>query len=284
MDEERDENIHFRMIPDGEAEDNVIPAQADELRIEKLGQRMTLITILIPVLIVVILGIAYLDIKRRVIHTEDTGAETVQHLSEELESRFSSLSLNQAHLQEALAKVQDQTNQSLAKAQVDLKKLDENLDKTRKSMVSQKELQTTSNKLSQNLDNLARSTEDIKTQVAVLDQSLPARLDQIEQRATDLGKSLAELKKAFAQIEKNKIDKATLDLALKLEILKTKQAFNVQLEKIQTQIDSLRPKATNRSSKQPAASQPPAVPKTPQVNGAPGSSDSGKLQEQTIEK
>lgn len=284
MNEERDEDVHFRMIPDEEADDNIIPAQADELRIEKLNQRMTLISILIPVLIVVILGIAYLDIKRRVIHTEDTGAETVQHLSDELESRFSNLSLSQAHLQEALAKVQDQTNQSLAKAQVNLKKLDENLDKTRKSMVSQKELQTTSNKLSQNLDNLARSTEDIKTQVDVLDQSLPARLDQIEQHATDLSNRLAELKKALAQIEKNKIDKAALDLALRLEILKTKQAFDVQLEKIQAQIESLKPKATNRSSKQPASSRPPAVPRTPQLNGAPGTSDSGKLQEQTIEK
>jgi methyl-accepting chemotaxis protein len=282
MDDERDEDVHFRMIPDEETEDNVIPAQADELRIEKLSQRMTLISILIPVLIVVILGIAYLDIKRRVIHTEDTGAETVQHLSEELESRFSSLSLSQAHLQEALAKVQEQTNQSLAKAQVNLKKLDESLDKIRKSMVSQKELQTASHKLSQNLDNLARSTEDIKTQVDVLDQSLPSRLDQIDQHATELSNSLAEFKKALADIEKNKIDKAALDLALKLEILKTKRAFDVQLEKIQAQIEALKPKSTNRSSKQPTSSRPPAVPKTPQVNGAPGPSDTGKLQEQTI--
>ena len=284
MDEERDEDVHFRMIPDDETEDNVIPAQADELRIEKLNQRMTLITILIPVLIVVILGIAYLDIKRRVIHTEDTGAETVQHLSDELESRFSSLSLSQAHLQEALAKVQEQTNQSLAKAQVNLKKLDESLDKIRKSMVSQKELQTASHKLSRNLENLARSTEDIKTQVDVLDQSLPSRLDQIDQHATDLGNRLAEFKKALADIEKNKIDKAALDLALKLEMLKTKRAFDIQLEKIQAQIESLRPKSTKRSSKPPASSRSPATPQTPQMNSTPGSSDSGRLQEQTIDK
>jgi chromosome segregation ATPase len=284
MDEERDEDVHFRMIPDDETEDNVIPAQADELRIEKLNQRMTLITILIPVLIVVILGIAYLDIKRRVIHTEDTGAETVQHLSDELESRFSSLSLSQAHLQEALAKVQEQTNQSLAKAQVNLKKLDESLDKIRKSMVSQKELQTASHKLSRNLENLARSTEDIKTQVDVLDQSLPSRLDQIDQHATDLGNRLAEFKKALADIDKNKIDKAALDLALKLEMLKTKRAFDIQLEKIQAQIESLRPKSTKRSSKPPASSRSPATPQTPQMNSTPGSSDSGRLQEQTIDK
>jgi chromosome segregation ATPase len=284
MDEERDEDVHFRMIPDDETEDNVIPAQADELRIERLNQRMTLITILIPVLIVVILGIAYLDIKRRVIHTEDTGAETVQHLSDELESRFSSLSLSQAHLQEALAKVQEQTNQSLAKAQVNLKKLDESLDKIRKSMVSQKELQTASHKLSRNLENLARSTEDIKTQVDVLDQSLPSRLDQIDQHATDLGNRLAEFKKALADIEKNKIDKAALDLALKLEMLKTKRAFDIQLEKIQAQIESLRPKSTKRSSKPPASSRSPATPQTPQMNSTPGSSDSGRLQEQTIDK
>ena len=178
MNEEHDEDVHFRMIPDDEAEENVIPAQVDELRIERLNQRMTLISILIPVLIVVILGIAYLDIKRRVIHTEDTGAETAQHLSQDLESRFSSLSLNQAHLEETLARVQDQTNQSLAKAQVNLKKLNAALDQTRKTMASQKELQATSRKMDQGLANVARSTDEIKAQVDQL-KALPLLMNSI---------------------------------------------------------------------------------------------------------
>jgi len=284
MDEERDENVHFRMIPDDEAEDNVIPAQVDELRIERLNQRMTLISILIPVLIVVILGIAYLDIKRRVIHTEDTGAQTVQHLSEDLESRFSSLSLSQAHLEEALAKMQDQTNQSLAKAQVNLKKMEDALDQTRKAMVSQKDLQAVSHKTNQGLANVARSVDEIKVQVDQINQSLSSRLGQLDQRMAELDTKLLEFREKLSSIENSKIDKAAMDLALKLEILKTKRAFEVQIEELRAQIMSLRQTSVKPSQKQPVSSQSPAASKSSLMKEPPGSTDSGKLQEQTIDR
>jgi DNA repair exonuclease SbcCD ATPase subunit len=276
MNEERDENVHFRMIPDEEAEDSVIPAQADELRIERLSQRMTLISILIPVLIVVILGIAYLDIKRRVIRTEDTGAETVQHLSEDLESRFSSLSLSQAHLEEALAKVQNQTDRSLAKAQVNLKKANDGLDQVRAAMVSQKDLKAAAQKMDRGLANVARSTDEIKAQVDLLNQSLPSRLGQLDQRMEELDTRLTKLHKKLSSLEDSKIDKAAMDLALKLEILKTKRAFEAQLEELRAQLQALR-KGAGSPSPKPTSN-------VPQVKSPSGSATPGKLQEQTIDK
>jgi Tfp pilus assembly protein PilE len=284
MDDDRDEDVQFRMLPDEEAEESVIPAQADELRIERLSQRMTLISILIPVLIVVILGVAYLDIKRRVIRTEDTGAETAQHLSEDVESRFSSLSLSQAHLEEAVAKVQDQTNQSLARAQVNLKKMDETLEKTRKAMVSQKDMQAASRKMDQGLANVARSTDEIRAQVDQLSQSLPSRLGQLEQRLTDLDARLTELQKSLSSLENSKIDKATLDLALKLEVLKIKRSFEAQLEELKAQIQSLRQSSSSQSPGRPRSSHSSPASKTPPGKEPPGSLDSGKLQEQTIDR
>lgn len=283
MNEEHDDNVQFRMIPDDDVEESVIPAQVDELRIERLNQRMTLISILIPVLIVVILGIAYLDIKRRVTRTEDVGTETAHQLSEDLESRFSNLSLSQAHLEEALAKFQDQTNQSLAKAQVNLKKMNESLDKTRKAMASQKDLRTASQKMDQGLANVARSSDEIRAQMDLLNQSLPPRLGQLDQRMADLDARLTELQKKLASLESNKIDKAALDLALKLEILKTKRAFEAQLEELQAQLQALKRGAGNPSSKQ-SLSPPAPTSKAPQVKAPSESSGSGKLQEQTIDK
>jgi DNA repair exonuclease SbcCD ATPase subunit len=284
MDEEHDEDVHFRMIPDDEAEENVIPAQVDELRIERLNQRMTLISILIPVLIVVILGIAYLDIKRRVIHTEDTGAQTVQHLSEDLESRFSSLSLSQAHLEEAFAKMQDQTNQSLAKAQVNLKKIDDALDQTRKAMVGQKDLQAVSRRTNQGVANVARSVDEIKAQVDQINQSLSSGLGQLGQRMAELDAKLLQFQEKLSSIENSKIDKAAMDLALKLEILKSKRAFEAQIEELRAQIQSLRQASVKSSQRQPVSSPSPATSKSSLMKEPPGSTDSGKLQEQTIDR
>lgn len=283
MNEERDDNVQFRMIPDDEVEESVIPAQVDELRIERLNQRMTLISILIPVLIVVILGIAYLDIKRRVIRTEDVGTETVQQLSEDLESRFSSLSLSQAHLEEALAKLQDQTNQSLAKAQVNMKKMNDSLDKTRKAMASQNDLRAASQKMDQGLANVARTSDEIRAQMDLLNQSLPSRLGQLDQRMADLDARMTELQKKIAGLKSNKIDKAALDLALKLEILKTKRAFEAQLEELQAQLRALKQGAGNSAPKQSQSPQAPTS-KAPQVKAPSESTDSGRLQEQTIDK
>ena len=283
INEDNNENVQFKMRLDGEVEDAVIPAQVDELRIEKLSQRITLISVLIPVLIVVILVIAYIDIKRRVIRTEDTGAVTVQHLSQDLESRFSTLSLGQAHLEEALAKFQDQTNQSLAKTQVNLQKLDDGLKQSRSAMVSQKEMKKASEKTDQSLANVARSTEEIKAQVDVLDHSVQARLAQLDQQAAELGTRLDDSKETLANLEKNKIDKSALDLAVKLEILKTKQIFNAQLDDIQAQLRALEQKIAKQSVVHPTLSPSPAVSKTPPSKApAASSTDSEKLQEQTI--
>jgi DNA repair exonuclease SbcCD ATPase subunit len=282
INEDNNENVQFKMRLDGEVEDAVIPAQVDELRIEKLSHRITLISVLIPVLIVVILVIAYIDIKRRVIRTEDTGAVTVQHLSQDLESRFSTLSLGQAHLEEALAKFQDQTNQSLAKAQVNLKKLDDGLKQFRSAMVSQKEMKTAFEKTDQRLANVAHSTEEIKAQIDMLDQSVQARLAQLDQKAAELGTRLDDSKETLANLEKNKIEKAALDLALKLEILKIKQIFNAQMDDLQAQLQTLEQKVARQSVVHPTLSPAPAVSKTPPSKAPASSTDSEKLQEQTI--
>ena len=283
MSEDSSENVQFKMRLDGEVEDTVIPAQVDELRIEKLSHRITLISILIPVLIVVILGITYLDIKRRVIRTEDTGAVTVQHLSEDLESRFSSLSLAQAHLEEALAKFQDQTDQSLARAQVNLQKIDESLKQSRSTMVSQKEMKSASAKMDQGMANVARSTEELKAQLDTLQQSLQSQLGQLDQQVSELSSRLVEFKETLASLEKNKIDKTGLDLAITLEMLKAKQAFNAKLDDIQAQLHALEQKVA-QSAVPPPQPPSPAVPKTTSGKTPSGTANSGKLQEQTIGK
>jgi len=209
---------------------------------------------------------------------------TVQHLSDDLEARFSSLSLSQAHLEAALAKFQDHTNQSLAKAQVNIQKMDDSLKKSRSAMVSQKEMKATSEKMDQGLTNVARSAEEIKAQVDALSQSVQSRLAQMDQQMEDLNNRLLEFKETLSNLEKNKIDKTALDLAITLEMIKAKQAFIDRLDDIQAQLRALEQKVANQSAVQPVQPPSPTVPKTPPAKTPSSSTSSGKLQEQTIEK
>ena len=128
-----EEDVKFKMRLDKindeveEPEDSVVQTEVHELKLEKINQRVTLISILIPVLIVVVLVIAYLDIKQRVVRTEDTGASEFQKLSADLESRFSSLSLRQAKLEEAVAAMTEQNDKNVAALNTRLDKLQQSL-------------------------------------------------------------------------------------------------------------------------------------------------------------
>ncbi|GEM_PF-2168272 len=82
-----------------EDRDSAMQEEILEQRLEKLSTRVTLISILVPVLILVIFTFAYLDIKSRVFTMHDTGVERLHNLSRELESKFSSLSIRLAQFE-----------------------------------------------------------------------------------------------------------------------------------------------------------------------------------------
>jgi len=72
-------------------------------RLEKLSTRVTLISIMVPVLIFVIFTFAYLDMKSRIFSMQDTGVDKLQKLSRDLESKFSSLSVRFAKFEDSFA-------------------------------------------------------------------------------------------------------------------------------------------------------------------------------------
>lgn len=238
---------------------------------------MTMITILIPILLVVVLVIAYLDIKKRVIQTEDTGQLTAENLTKDLESRFENLTMAQRVIEENLARLKDQSDQSVAKVQINLKKLDDRLKSTGKRMVSQKTMKATTDKLDQNVANVAQSIEELKLQLGQLSESLQPRFTHLENALAENKTQMDQLYQKLSALDQNKIDKAALDLALKLEVLKINRAYKAQIEDLQSKIKSIERKV--------ASPAPTAAPQKPVA--APPSSptpSSGKLEEQTISK
>jgi uncharacterized phage infection (PIP) family protein YhgE len=84
-------------------DDSAMREEIIEKRLEKLATRVTLISILVPVLIFVIFTFAYLDIKNRIFSMHDTGVDELQKLSRDLESKFSSLSVRFAKFEDSFA-------------------------------------------------------------------------------------------------------------------------------------------------------------------------------------
>jgi chromosome segregation ATPase len=275
MNENLEDNGQFKMrLDEAEVEETPIPADVQDLRIEKLSHRMTMVTILIPMLLVVVLVIAYLDIKKRVIQTEDTGQLTAETLSRDVESRFESLTMTQKGIEENLARLKDQSDQALAKIQIDLKKLDDRLKSAGSNMVSQKEMKATQNKLDQNVANVAQSVDNLKLQVGQLAETLQPRISELKTALDQNKTQFDQLSQKLTTLDRNKIDRAGLDLAVKLEGMKIKQAYKAQIEDLQSRLDSLERQVAH----------PASTPSKPAATNASPAPAPDKIEEQTIGK
>ena len=270
------EDGQFKMPLDDSVEDSPIPAGVNELRLEKLNTRVTILSVIIPVLLGIILVFTYLDIKRRMEQTEDTGTMGVQKLSNDLESRFSSLSVRQARLDDETIRLAQNIEKSFARIEVKLKNLTEAMDEVRKSGASKKELKGEMSQFDNKVLNLATGMDEIKSQLATFSQGLKSEVAQVAQALTDSQNQLQAMEEKISVLDDSKIDKPAMELALRLESLKIEQSLKAQLATMQAGLKTLDQKMA-RLSQQVNNAPNPVVP-------APAGSGpaSGKIQEQPL--
>jgi uncharacterized phage infection (PIP) family protein YhgE len=292
---EDDRQFNLRLSKDPEEIDEpAIPADVNEFKLEKISQRVTLISILIPVLIVIVLVFTYMDIKRRVIKTEDFGEMEIQKLSKDLDSRFSSLSLRQARLEEALDKLSEQNNRATAAIQVRLEKLNDNIKEIRQGTVAIKDFNSTNAGMVKQINSVIESTNQAGEQVAAISRELKNQIDQLNQGVTAAGRQLGTLDRKLTEFDQTKIDKSALDLALKLESLKIETAMKSQIQALQAKIGTLEEQLARRAvqpTPAPSSAPAPAVKTqappepTTKPSAAPSSaSPATRIEEQTITK
>lgn len=113
----------LRDFPMGESEvgtDEISAAmyreELNDLKIEKLGNRITIISVIIPCLIGAILFFAYMDMKERMASVHDTGQSEVQEVAEDLGAKLNAMTVDLAGVQHKLETklpVYDQTIKAL---------------------------------------------------------------------------------------------------------------------------------------------------------------------------
>ena len=284
MNETDHEDGHFRMRSDETIEEAPIAAGVNELRLEKINTRVTIISVIVPVLIVIILVFTYLDIKRRMEKTEDTGTMGVQKLSSDLESRFSSLSVRQARLEDDTVRMMANIEKSFARIEIKIKNLTDSMDSVKKSGASKTELKGKAAEFDKKVGNLSGSIEEVNTQLASLSQSLKSDLDQVAQGLTTNSSQLQNLEEKITALDKNKLEKPALDLALRLETLKIQESVQAELDSMQTQIKNLDQKVHKLSQQVEKNSQPPSAsvaPTTP-APSPPSNPPAGTIEEQAL--
>ncbi len=224
--EEKNSGFKFRI--DEESPYAILKDEVKDSQIEKLSKRITLFSILIPLLIGTVLAISYYDLKNRVSKIYDTESGGVSRLSRDLESRFSSLSIKQAKLEESLEK-------KFSSLKANLKKTEKRIDETKKNITSLKtnedNLDKTLGKFDKTLDPIRKDLGDVKSNIKSIDKrfkqdlaklagavnSANSELVKLIETVYETDKEIKRIKREISSQPVGKIDQRALDLRLKKE-------------------------------------------------------------------
>jgi chaperonin cofactor prefoldin len=289
---QNDDTSRFTLRDRDEATESIYIADAENLRVEKLSTRVTLVAVLIPCLLVIVLAIAYLDIKNRVVSTQNTGSMGVQKLSKDLESRFSNLSLKQAKIEQQLSENSKTLETATAALQINLKKATTELKRATDSKPDQSALTAMSKKTEAAIAALQSDMSELNTAFSKFDEELAGQILLMAQGLKKDKGRLAEIKNNVQRLESEKLSKESMDLALGLERLALKEmvkdkirGIEKKLATLNKQIDTLNQRldAQARKASQPAPTAAAPRPSAPPPVPSDAPTRSTNITEQTID-
>lgn len=292
------ESTKFRIRSDDNPEAQ-FQLDNQELKLDKLSRRITLITILIPCLIGGILFLVYRDIQTRVGQVSDTGTSKVRTLSKDLKSRYSFLSVKHAKLQgdftEKISSL-EKTNASLQKNLQEATTAIRYIRSARKS--DNKKMAKAIDAINKTLEILAPLPQNLETMASELklsDQNLSKELGNFSQSLEGIRNNLIKIQADIVYLASAKTDNEAFNLALKNQQKNHQQALQQTKRDIDKKIASLersleskikrigqvetppskksQTKSSQKSGSVPLESKPDSKAKTSQNTAAPKSSE-----------
>jgi chromosome segregation ATPase len=234
-----------------DSERTIYQEEAKDRRVEKLSHRVTIISILIPVLIGVVFYIAYRDITGRVSQSQDTDAMEIQNLSSQVEENFTKLSEKYGDLEAALTqklayleKVDKSMKDSLKQAEDTVAKINATKADKKDAQDAIAKIDIALNPIRQELKTIGAVTTDLQTQNNDLKQQLAALSANLTRLSASTEKTLKEstaiqskeltaIQSDLSSLSSQKMDKD----ALQLELLKARKNFQRDLDVTKSAID-----------------------------------------------
>ena len=272
----------FKFTTDEQDPEAFYQEEIKDLQLEKLSQRVTLLTILLPVLIGIAIFFAYRDLTGRVSRTQDTGSMEVQRISRqltELSKEFNDKLITFSTTLSTQDKAFDTTvsqklvavNENVTALNKNLKSLNENLTQTRSSVenlaaskADQKSQDAAFAKVNGSLTSLEKemkSLAKLRQELKVLSSGMKRLEGNMNQKIAAVStaaeqsiKDYSQLQTSISELSEKKVDKNTFDL----EVFKLKKniqntvaqemtAIIQKLDAIQIKIDDIQ--RNNRSQK-----------------------------------
>lgn len=210
----------FKIRIDEESPDAQFQDEIDGQQLERLNRRITRISILIPCLLGVICFVAYFAVKQSLLQMNTTGTMEVQTLSKALESRFSSLSLKQAKLEEDLGK--------------EIASIENRLEKATTAIRYIRSARKADNKKTAGM--VGAVSEDLKTitaDIKQLDHRFAKEMAYLSQSIDRVKEDLLKIQANFVSLSSSKVDKKILDLELKTH----QQVYQKKLSQVTSSLE-----------------------------------------------
>jgi DNA repair exonuclease SbcCD ATPase subunit len=259
----------FRFNADDQVPDEFYHEEMKDLRVEKLNQRITLISILLPCLIAVVIYFGYRDLTGRVHQGRDSGNLEVQKLSNQMEAlskkfnekliAFSTtLSTQDQNFGNSISGKLNTINSNIEVLNQSMKSLNENLEQTKSAIKkidaakADKKIQEAAiAKLKADLDplknefqSLTNIREDIKSvssEIKNLESQFTEEIAKVAETTEKLKKEYDLLQASIAGQLSKKIDKA--ELGVELLMLKKNQSIHSQeITRLIQRLDSIQQK------------------------------------------
>ncbi len=186
--------------------------EINSIRIEKLGNRITIFCILLPCFIAIALFFAYMDINEKLATVNITGKTEVKTISDTLESKINSMIVDQARLKHLL--------------DIKLPEMKKATDSLNNDMVKLASLKADKNYIKNEIKKITSSVAILKKKLNTLSKSK--------------AETLARMNKADEKLEKNIKE---IGLSLKKDIAGTQESIkkNISgLKNLNSSISSLR--------------------------------------------
>lgn len=287
--------------------------EINTLKIDKLSNRVTIISIILPCLIGAILVFAYLDMKERVVDVDVTKQSQVDRISQQLEEKLNALDVkiakNRYDLDNSLPELSKKTVSiegqiaKLTDTKADNQHIEQNFAKLEKRVTNNAKqdkvtIQTierinkaTLSSIKKNQDQFDKTVVKIQQETTLFKEEFDARLLELsdyEQQIGELRKDLSLLDKRYRRLEQESPTKAFVDRSiteLTADIEARAQNLNTQLgtlnQKFTTNILRLQKDIERLSAAaRPSAvtnKTPGAIKPKPQIN-----IDSADIQEESL--
>jgi len=254
--------------------DSLLTDQIEYQRFEKLNQRVTIITLLIPILIGIMIFIGYRNIKEMVSQTQDTGAKELTSLAQSLESTISNISIKQAKLEETFAgkltdlekmeaTVRDSIKKMEATIQGSIKKNEASLAEIQSGKADKKdvagEVSGMDNKLAVVQKDLKTSLEKMHADIKSVEKKLSDEFAKSFETVNKVTTSVAECQADIGLLSAEKADKKATEMALKNQEKRLQDQTSQLLRSLESKMEALNTSIAELEKIKSALEKPPSL-------------------------